>query len=109
MSQSSGFFRAEAAVGCEAAAAWVCEQDLGRGELCQCYLDSQEAFLVPAELHTDQHKDAVTVWSIHSRAELGGTVHYSHTHTQETGDVSVHRHSWNLKVLWKANARLYGV
>lgn len=33
----------------------------------------------------------------------------THIHTQETGDVSVHRHSWNLKVLWKANARLYGV
>lgn len=73
--------RAEAAAGCEAAAAGICWQDLGRGELCQCYLDPQEGFWVPAELHTVQHKAAATVWSLGLRAELRVHLLLIGTHT----------------------------
>lgn len=63
--------------------------------------------MVPAELHTDQHKAAATVWSICLRAEL--RIHFTiHRHTFREQVVSVYtgRLSWNLKMLWKANAKL---
>lgn len=65
---------------------------------------------MPVELHTEQHKAAATVWIIRSRAEL--RVHLTterHTPREEVLPVYTGRLSWNLKMLWKANAKLYGV
>lgn len=65
---------------------------------------------MPAELHWDKHKVGATVWNISSRAQL--RVQFTtHRHTLRKQVMSVYtgRLSWNLKMLWKANAKLYGL